>query len=62
LKKLIPDSETETLSEEVELDDMSSNDSLSVSEDEEMENFKNDVFYLITNTLLEGKKNNSGWY
>ena len=62
MKKLIPDSETETLSEEVELDDMSSNDSLSVSEDEEMENFKNDVFYLITNTLLEGKKNNSGWY
>jgi hypothetical protein len=49
LKKLIPDSETEALSEEVELDDMSSDDSLSDSEDEEMENFIEKVKVILLN-------------
>lgn len=45
LKKLIPDSETENFSEEVELDDASSIDSLSDSENEEIENFIQKVIY-----------------
>lgn len=49
LKKLIPDSETEALSEEVELDDMSSDDSLSDSEDEEIENFIEKVKVILLN-------------